>query len=165
VRAADCVTVLIADPNTGVVAAVHAGWRGTAAGAAPAAVDALAREFGARPADLVAAIGPAIAPCCYEVGSELVDAFAAAGHARHLIDRWFLAPPPGRGAFERGKLRLDVPGANHDQLLLAGLTAENIHVSGLCTACHLDLFSSYRVEKQAAGRLAAAIRAPNTEKS
>jgi copper oxidase (laccase) domain-containing protein len=122
-------------------------------------VEALTREFGSRAADLVAAIGPAIGPCCYEVGSELVDAFAASGHARHLIDRWFVAPPPTRGAFERGKLRLDVPGANRDQLLLAGLAEDNVHVSGLCTACHLDLFPSYRVEKQAAGRLAAAIRA------
>jgi polyphenol oxidase len=159
VRAADCVPILIADPRSGAVAAVHAGWRGSAAGAGPAGVDALAREFGARPADLVAAIGPAIGPCCYEVGSELVDAFAAAGHARHLVDRWFLSPPPMRGVFERGALRLDVPGANHDQLVLAGLAEENIHASELCTACHLDLFPSYRVEKQQAGRLAAAIRA------
>ena len=90
VRAADCTPILIADPETGAVAAVHAGWRGTAAGAVVAAVEALGREFGARPEHLVAAIGPAIGPCCYQVGPELVDAFAAAGHARHLIARWFV---------------------------------------------------------------------------
>jgi len=159
VRAADCVPMLIADPVTGAVAAVHAGWRGTAAGAAGAAVHALGREFGVRPADLVAAIGPSIGPCCYEVGTELVDAFAAAGHARHLIDRWFLAPPPRRGERERPKLKLDTWAANRDQLLLAGLEERKVHTCGLCTADHLDLFPSYRKERDQAGRMAGVIRA------
>lgn len=158
VRAADCVPILIADPKTGAVAAVHAGWRGTAAGAATAAVEALIREFGARAADLVAAIGPSIGPCCYEVGTELVDAFAAAGHPRHLIDRWFLAPPPRRGEHERPKLKLDTWAANRDQLMLAGLDEQNIHTCGLCTASHLDLFPSYRVERGKAGRIAGIIK-------
>jgi YfiH family protein len=160
VRAADCVPILIADPTTGAVAAVHAGWRGTAAGAATAAVEALGREFGARPSDLVAAIGPSIGPCCYEVGTELVDAFAAAGHARHLVDRWFPVPPPGRGAYARGKLHLDTWGANRDQLILAGLEEQNIHTCGLCTADHLELFPSFRKERECAGRMAGAIRSP-----
>jgi YfiH family protein len=158
VRAADCVPLLMADRRRGVVAAVHAGWRGTCAKAVVAAVDALAREFGTRPEDLVVAIGPSIGPCCYEVGSELVDAFAAAGHPRHLIDRWFHAPPPPRGTRERPRLRLDVAGANRDQLLLAGVSEEDIHMSGLCTAMHLEVLTSFRVEKDRAGRLAAAIR-------
>lgn len=158
VRAADCVPILIGDPRTGAVAAVHAGWRGTAAGAAPAAIAALEREFGARPADLVAAIGPSIGPCCYEVGTELVDAFAAAGHARHLIDRWFLAPPLRRGEYQKPKLCLDTWTANRDQLVVAGLDEENIHSCGLCTASHIELFPSYRVEKGKAGRIAAIIR-------
>src|SRR6185503_13126141 len=93
VRAADCVPLLMADTRTGAVAAVHAGWRGTAAGAATAALDAMTREFDSRPEDVIVAIGPSIGACCYEVGSELVDAFAAAGHARHLVDRWFAARP------------------------------------------------------------------------
>ena len=159
VRVADCVPLLIADRARGVVAAVHAGWRGTAARVAVAAVDALTREFGSRPADLVAAIGPSIAACCYEVGSELVDAFAAAGHERYLIDRWFVAPPPPRGSHERSKLRLDVAGSNRDQLVLAGVREEQIYLSGLCTAMHLDVFTSYRAENDKAGRLVAAIRA------
>ena len=158
VRAADCVPLLLADSRTGVVAAVHAGWRGTAAGAAPAAVHALAREFGTKPEDLVAAIGPSIGACCYEVGTELVDAFAAAGHPRHLIDRWFLAPPPRRGSSERPKLRLDVGGANRDQLILAGVPEESIYACGLCTAMHLKVLTSYRAEKEKAGRIAAIIR-------
>ncbi len=161
VRAADCVPLLLADSRNGAVAAVHAGWRGTAAGAATTAVDALGREFGSRPEDLVAAIGPSICSACYEVGSELVDAFAAAGHARHLIARWFVTTPPRRGAVEseRPVLRLDVAAANRDQLMLAGVAETNIHMSGLCTAMHLDVLTSFRKEKDLAGRLAGVIRA------
>ena len=158
VRAADCVPLLLADPGSGAVAAVHAGWRGTAAGAATAAVNALSREFGARPEHLIAAIGPSIGPCCYEVGSELVDAFAAAGHPRHLIDRWFVSQPPPRGSRERNTLRLDVAGANRDQLVLAGVAEEHIHIAGLCTAMHLDVLTSFRAEKERAGRIAGVIK-------
>jgi purine-nucleoside/S-methyl-5'-thioadenosine phosphorylase / adenosine deaminase len=159
VRVADCAPLLIADRHTGIVAAVHAGWRGTAARVAVAAVDTMCGEFGSQPAHLIAAIGPSIGSCCYEVGSELVDAFAAAGHERYLIDRWFAAPPPRRGSGERATLRLDVAGANRDQLVLAGVPEEQIYVSGLCTAMHLDVFTSYRAERENAGRLVAAIRA------
>jgi YfiH family protein len=168
VRAADCVPLLMADPRTGAVAAVHAGWRGTAARAAVAAVETMAGEFGADVRDLIVAIGPSIGACCYDVGSELVDAFAAEGHERYLIDRWFLAPPPPRGEFrpalseiEGPKLRLDVAGANRDQLILAGVREENIHLSGLCTAMHLDLLTSYRVEREKARRIAGAIARAN----
>ena len=155
VRAADCVPMLIGDQRTGAVGAIHAGWRGTAARAAVAAVEAMAHEFGSIPADLVVAIGPAIGPCCYEVGPDLVDAFAAAGHERYLIDRWFLTP-------REQKMRLDVPGANRDQLILAGVREQNIHTSGLCTAMHLDLLTSYRAERENAGRIAGVIRARST---
>lgn len=159
VRAADCVPLLMADRARGVVAAVHAGWRGTARRVAGAAVEAMTRQFGTRPVDLVVAVGPSIGPCCYEVGTELVDAFAAEGHERHLVDRWFLAPPPVRGSHDRPRLRLDVARANCDQLALAGVPADQIHLSGLCTAMHLDVLSSYRREKEQAGRIAGVIRA------
>jgi YfiH family protein len=161
VRAADCVPLLMADRTRGVVAAVHAGWRGTAAKVAVAALDALGREFGTEPKDVVAAIGPSIGPCCYEVGSELVDAFAAAGHERYLIQRWFAAPPAPRGWIhaERPRLRLDVAGANRDQLVLAGMNEADIHMADLCTAMHLDLLTSFRVERENAGRIAGVIRA------
>ena len=159
VRVADCVPLLMADRTRGVVAAVHAGWRGTAVRAAAAAVEALGREFGTRPEDLVVAIGPSIGACCYEVGPELVDAFAAEGHERYLIDRWFLAPPPPRGSQNPPRLRLDVAGANRDQLILAGVREDQIYLSGLCTAMHLDVLTSYRVEREEAGRLAGVIRA------
>ena len=152
VRAADCVPLLIGDRATGAVAAVHAGWRGTAARAAVAALEAMRREFGSRPADFIVAIGPAIGPCCYEVGSDLVDAFAAAGHERYLIDRWFMKPRDSR-------MRLNVPGANRDQLILAGVPEDQIFSADLCTAEHLDVLTSYRAEKDRATRIAGVIRA------
>ena len=143
VRAADCVPLLLADDETGAVAAVHAGWRGTSAGVATAAVAALTEEFGAKPEHLIAVIGPSIGACCYDVGSDLVDAFAIAGHARHLIDRWFSLRSPGVGNRARaaGTLVLDVPGANRDQLMLAGVPEDRIYLSGLCTAEHLDVLT------------------------
>lgn len=159
VRAADCVPLLLADARTGAVAAVHAGWRGTAAGAARVAVETLRDQLGVDPEGLTAAIGPSIGACCYEVGTELVDAFAAAGHSRDLIDRWFLARPPERASRQLPPLRLDVAGANRDQLILAGVREERIHTAGLCTAMHLDVLTSFRAEKDRAGRLGGVIRA------
>jgi hypothetical protein len=163
VRAADCVPILMADPWSGAVAAVHAGWRGTAASVVVAAVEAMTRELGAKTETLVVAIGPSIGACCYQVGPDLVDAFAAAGHARHLIDRWFLAPAPRRGSRERPPLRLDLVGANRDQLLLAGLDEANVHACGLCTAMHLDVLTSYRSEGREATRFAAVIAPVGTD--
>jgi hypothetical protein len=167
VRAADCVPMLMADRVTGAVAAVHAGWRGTAARAAVAALNAMEREFGAHPKNVVAAIGPSIGPCCYRVGSDLVDAFAAAGHERYLIDRWFSTPASAEGfggarrsAFDarrRPQLRLNVAGANRDQLILAGVPEGQVYDAGLCTAMHLDVLTSYRAEQEKAGRIAAVI--------
>lgn len=89
VQVADCVPVLLADARAGAAAAVHAGWRGACAGIAAAAVDALARELGARPEDVTAAVGPCIRPCCYEVGEEVLERFVAAGHAPADLARWF----------------------------------------------------------------------------
>lgn len=157
VRAADCVPILLADPMTGAVGAVHAGWRGTAGRAAVAAVDAMRSAFGSEPANLVAAIGPSIGPCCYEVGPELVDAFAAAGHERYLVERWFLTRPPGRASQGRAALRLDVAGANRDQLALAGVAEQNVHMSRLCTAMNLGVLTSFRAEGEQATRIAGVI--------
>lgn len=159
VRAADCVPVLLVDAARPAVAAVHAGWRGTATRAAEAAVGAMTRTFGTRPADVVAAIGPSIAACCYEVGSDVVDAFAAAGHNRLLIDRWFPLARPHGPPGGRPSLRLDLAAANRDQLRLAGVPEAAIHVVGLCTAMHLGVLTSFRAERERAGRIVAAIRA------
>lgn len=150
---ADCVPILLADPVSGAVGAVHAGWRGTAAGVTAAAVGTMTRNWNVPPARLVAAIGPSIGACCYEVGDELADAFAAAGHDEASRAIWFSRDAAGR-------LRLDLWAANRDLLVQAGLSAANIHVAGLCTKTHLTWFESYRAEGAAAGRLAAIIRCP-----
>ena len=145
VKAADCVPVLLGDRCRGAVAAVHAGWRGTAAGAVKAAVDALGAQYGSEPPDLVAAIGPSIGPCCYEVSPELRGHFASHSDG----DRWFSAEP---------KPRLDLWTATHDQLERAGVPGEHIHACRLCTFDHPALFHSYRRDGTRAGRLVAAIR-------
>jgi YfiH family protein len=145
VRAADCVPVLLADRATGAVAAIHAGWRGTAEGAVLAAVRALSEKFATDPANLVAAVGPSIGPCCYTVGEELIQKFAA--HADG--PRWFN---------RTGGLHLDLWRATRDQLERAGVAPRNIHVSELCTFDHAGVFPSYRRDGKAAGRLTAAIR-------
>jgi polyphenol oxidase len=158
VRVADCAPILLADRRGGAVGAVHAGWRGTSASIVSVTLDAMRRAFGTAPEDVVAAIGPAIGACCYDVGSELVDAFAAHGHARHLIDRWFRARPARMDEEHAPPLRLDIAGANRDQLVLAGVPETHVHVVGLCTATHLDAFTSFRAERARAGRMAAVIR-------
>jgi hypothetical protein len=159
VRSADCVPLLMADSAGRAVAAVHAGWRGTAARAAVAGVEAIGRAFSIHPSEIVVAIGPCIGPCCYEVGSDVVDAFAAAGHERRLVDRWFRWWRSNPGSADSPSLRLDLVAANRDQLILAGVPESAIHVAGLCTAMHLDVLTSYRAEKGGAGRIAGAIRA------
>jgi hypothetical protein len=170
VRVADCVPILLADSRTGAVAAVHAGWRGTAAGAAGAAVEALVSAFGARPEELVAAIGPSIGPCCCRVGSDVRDTFAASGRwGAELLDAWFSAQPaevalqgiPGAdpaASGQRGTAFLDTWRANADQLQRVGVTAVHVHVSRLCTSCHRDVFHSYRVDGEGAGRMIGIIR-------
>ncbi len=157
VLVADCVPVLIVDRRRGAAAAVHAGWRGTCAGVVGAAVTMMIRELGSRPDDLIAAIGPSIRPCCYEVGQDLIDAFRAEGHAAADMGRWFTRVPTHEDATS---LRLDVARANHDQLRAAGLEASSIFDSGLCTKTHRETFDSYRADGVHAGRLAAIIAVP-----
>jgi YfiH family protein len=147
IRVADCAPLLLADRRTGAVAAVHAGWRGTAAGAALAAVAALARSYGVHSSDLIAAIGPSIGPCCYIVGPELPEKFA--GHPD--ASAWFVRDQP---------LHLDLWRATHDQLTGAGLASKNIHVCELCTATHVEVFCSFRKEGDAVGRMLGVIRSP-----
>jgi hypothetical protein len=154
IQVADCVPLLMADQHTGAVAAVHAGWRGTAAGVAQAAVAALVREFGVRPERLVVAEGPSIGPCCYTVGDELVEAFRAGGFAR-TVDRWFVRD-------DAGGLKLDVWAANRDQLVSSGVPAAAVHAADLCTSGRPDLFASYRRDGPGTGRLAAVIRSRGT---
>jgi YfiH family protein len=150
---ADCVPILLVDPHGRVAGAIHAGWRGTCAAVARAAVRAITREFGTKAADLTAAIGPAIGPEDYEVGQSVRDAFVSAGHDPTTVNRWFR-----RDA--RGRLWLDLWLSNRDQLVDAGLSPERIATCGLSTLRHPGLFASYRRDGPVAGRMAALIVVP-----
>ncbi len=151
VRTADCVPILLADRRTGVVAAVHAGWRGTVAGAAGRMVDVMRERFGTRADDLVAAVGPCIGPHVYEVGEGVIDAFAAAWPAQGEARSWWTVRDTP------GKYLLDLWTATRDQLVAAGLDAAHIHVAHLCTATHAGVFHSWRANGAAAGRMVAAV--------
>jgi hypothetical protein len=171
VQTADCVPILLADAKRRVVAAIHAGWRGTLKRIAAKTVGRMQMEFGTRPGDIVAALGPGIGGCCYEVGPEVVQAFAAQfAAAREWFEstptgphgkmatfddlssgegpnplKWLWMTPPGHDP-PPPRLKLDLVAANRAQLLEAGLEAGNIVASELCTACRADLFFSYRRE-------------------
>lgn len=158
VQIADCVPMLMASrrqpdgtastKSGAPVAAVHAGWRGTAAGIARETVRAL-EQLGAPPSELVVAIGPSIRSCCYQVDARVRDAFLASGV-------WDAAEP----AFTPdgpGHWRLDVAAINRRLLEAAGVPRDQIVDSGLCTACDLERFYSYRAEGAGTGRLVAGI--------
>jgi polyphenol oxidase len=130
VKTADCIPVLLVDERLRTVAAVHAGWRGTAAHIASDAVAAMGRRFGTHPEDLHAAIGPGIGPCCYEVGPEVAAHFGG----------------QGRG-------HIDLTAANRRQLEEAGVTPQRVYASNLCTMCRGEEFDSFRRDKEAAGRM------------
>ena len=156
VRVADCAPILIADTRQPVVAAVHAGWRGTLQGVAKEAVAGMAREFDSRPGDLVAAIGPCLGACCGEMGHEVVEQFRAAGFDHDSMGRWFTIGGKGRPYF-------DLRRANRDQLAQAGVPAGQIFSADLCTKTYADTFHSYRAHGAAAGRMIGVIRPRNRE--
>jgi YfiH family protein len=145
VQTADCVPVLVADPRTRAVAAFHAGWRGTLARIVEHGVGAMGLQFGSRPEDLIAAIGPSIGPCCFAVGEEVrADFEGRFGYAA--------------GLFRGQPLRMDLWEANRRQLLDAGLRPEAITVVGECTACRRladgrRKYFSHRAEKGFTGRM------------
>jgi polyphenol oxidase len=172
IQTADCVPILLADPRHRVVAAVHAGWRGTLARVAAKTLGRMRLEFGTRPEDVIAALGPAIGPCCYEVGPEVAQAFSTqfAGAAEWFegpFERlatgeepnplpWLTMMPPGHD-LPPERVRLDLRAANRWQFMHAGLSPRNIAVSTLCTGCRTDLFFSYRREGAGTGRLMSVI--------
>jgi YfiH family protein len=141
IHTADCIPVLIVDPERRAVAAVHAGRRGTAASIVVRVIETLAARFGSRPAVLLAAIGPGICGRCYVVGPEVAIQFAP----------WF----PERTDLAR-RTTLDLIEANRRQLIAAGLPHGAIYTGAPCTACHIHEFYSYRVEGKT-GRLLAAV--------
>ncbi|HXN26455.1 MAG TPA: peptidoglycan editing factor PgeF [Candidatus Acidoferrales bacterium] len=172
IQTADCIPILLADTRQRAVAAIHSGWRGTAQRVAEKTLGRMRMEFGTRPQDVIAALGPGISACCYEVGHEVVKEFTAKfSNARD----WFTGPfdalengdndpnwlpwltmrPPGH-APPAPRAHLDLIAANRGILAGAGIAPKNILSSGFCTACRRDLFFSYRRE-HSTGRLMAAI--------
>jgi len=136
VRSADCLPILVADTRTHVVAAIHAGWRGTAAQIVRKTIEEMRVNFGTEPSELRAAIGPGIGACCYLVGDDVARQFGLSGPSL-----------------------LDLAAANRNQLLEAGLAAEWIDPLGQCTFCNPARFHSYRRAKEQAGRMVSFIRA------
>jgi polyphenol oxidase len=137
VKTADCTPILLADERHKAVAAVHAGWRGTVAEIAQSAIDAMAARWNTRGADLHVAIGPAIGPCCYEVGPEVAMQFGTLFPELDL-DR---------------RAKIDLAEANKRQLVKAGLKPDRIYMAGLCTLCTGGQFESFRRDGQKAGRM------------
>ncbi len=152
VSAADCLPVILVDSRRGAVAAVHAGWRGVAAGVAAASVAAMARCFGSDPSDLRAWLGPAIQGPCYQVGPEVVAAVRADPTVPPSV-----AWPDTAVA---GRWRLDVPRAVRSQLEAAGLPATAIEASRTCTHCAAERCFSHRRDAGRTGRHWAVVRAP-----
>jgi purine-nucleoside/S-methyl-5'-thioadenosine phosphorylase / adenosine deaminase len=167
VQSADCVPLLIVDPTTMAVCAAHAGWRGLVAGVPLAAVQGLKKNFGSRSTDLFVALGPSIGACCYEVGRDVREAFAAGSSAADL-ERWFSDEPkrldtnppmPNLTANRRpDHWFFDSWKSVRDQLEAAGVPGDHIFSADLCTASHPHVFCSYRRDGTPTGRMAAAIR-------
>ncbi len=143
VRTADCIPLLLLDTQNRAVAAVHAGWRGSASAIVRATLNRMAQDCGTDAAHVYAALGPCIRECCYEVGNEVAEQFLP------LFPEW--------GPLNCGKVHLDLPEANRRHLLAAGVPADHIFDSGLCTSCISEHFFSFRREPQNPGRMLSAI--------
>lgn len=152
IQTADCVPILVADTRLRAVGAFHAGWRGTLQGIAALGVEAMRRDFGSRAGDLVAAVGPAIGPCCFAVGEEVRSQFE-----RRYGDVGDLFP-----VRDGGQIFLDLWEANRRQLVEAGVRAEAISVVGECTSCTRlgdgrRRYFSHRAERGVTGRMMSVI--------
>ena len=171
VQTADCIPVLVADRRRRVVAAFHAGWRGTVKRIVECGIGRMRIEFGSRPGDLIAAIGPGIGVCCYSVGEEVRSSFESQfAYARELFRDVSDSDPirtkypmlfltqraPGHSPIGPS-LHLDLVEANRRQLLDAGLRGRAISVTGGCTSCDLELFFSHRASRGHAGRMLSVI--------
>jgi YfiH family protein len=170
VQTADCLPIILVDQKRQAVGVFHAGWRGTVKRIVEKGVGAMRKHFGSDPRDLLAAIGPGVHGCCYEVGEEVRSKFEAQfAYAESLFRElkesdpvrekypllFLTARAPGHSELPV-KLFLDLVEANRRQLLDAGVLAKNIDAAAPCTACHTELLFSFRAEKGVTGRLMAA---------
>lgn len=140
VKVADCAPILCYDPQRQVIAALHAGWRGTVSGIIGNTIETMQQKFGSQPKDILAAVGPALHVCCYEVQADVASQF----QNDEVEER-------------EGRLFLDLPRAIARRLTAAGLLSENLDFCELCTACHPEFFYSYRRDKEITGRMMAVI--------
>ncbi len=148
VQVADCLPILMVDPLTKVIAAVHSGWRGMLAHVLPKTVQEIQRNFGVDPARLIAAVGPGIGSCCFEVSLEVAE----------LFHKEFPATCSSRPSESGpGKCHLDLWQALSRDFDQAGIKPENRYDLGLCTCCHTHEFFSNRAEGKRAGRMMAVI--------
>ncbi len=147
VRTADCVPVLLHDPQRGVVAAVHAGWRGAVAGIVPKTLEAMKRRFGSKPSSVRVGIGPAAGPCCYEVDEPVLARLRAGfrGWRSAVLERG------------RDKAMLNLQELVRQQARSVGVEEERIHSVNVCTICHPELFFSYRREGVVNGTMVSGI--------
>ncbi len=143
VRTADCVPILLLDSQGRAIGAVHAGWRGSAAGIIRRTIERLCEDFGSEASHIYAALGPCIRACCYVVDATVAEQFAK------TFPEWKLPL--------RGKQNLDLPEANRRQMVEVGVKPDQIFDSGLCTACQSASFYSFRREPENQGRMVAAI--------
>lgn len=168
IQTANCLPILLVDRTRRAVAAAHAGWRGLALRVPLVVVDRLRGDFGCRPGDLIAAIGPAIGSCCYEVGADVRAAFVAARFENVEIARWFQDTPSARSANPPMRSLASRRRPDHwffdgwacarAQLESAGVPRAQIFGADLCTASHEPYFCSYRRDGSVAGRMAAVVR-------
>jgi hypothetical protein len=171
IQTADCIPILVADRKNRAVAAFHAGWRGTLARIVENGVGRMRLEFGSKPEDLIASVGPGIGQCCYAVGEEVRAQFEsqfiyAAELFREVYDSdpvrekypmlFLTARAPGHSSIGPG-MHLDLAEANRRQLLAAGLKKGAITLTGPCTGCHTDRFFSHRIERGFTGRMMSVI--------
>lgn len=149
VQTADCVPVLLYDPEKKVVAAIHAGWKGTISKIARKTVQQMTEKFGCNPADIVAGIGPSIHMHAYEVGPEVVSAVEASfSNSAALL----------KPSMNEGRAYFDLWEANQTVLMESGIREENIELMGLCSFEHSDLFYSARRDGVDTGRMVSGIR-------
>ena len=167
VQTADCLPVILVDPKRRAVGVFHAGWRGTVKRIVEKGVGEMRKHFKSDPRNLLAAIGPGVQSCCYDVGEEVRTKFEAqfayasslfrevkeSDPVREKYPLLFLtARAPGHSELPV-KLFLDLVEANRRQLLDAGLLAKNIDTKAPCTSCHTELLFSFRAEKGVTGRM------------
>jgi YfiH family protein len=151
---ADCVPLYFYDSTTGATGLAHAGWKGTVAGVAAETVAAMSRHFGSKPAELMAAIGPSIGKCCYQVDGRVIE------HVDAVLDKVMTdSDKMHRQAFytlsDEGKYMLDLQQVNRQIMIKAGIMPSSIELTKWCTSCNNDRFFSHRKDKGKTGRMIA----------